>query len=554
MIRKAFILGAVLGLRLRPLTADKPKPMVQVFGRPIIEYIFGYLKKWGVQDIIINTHHYPQVYYEKIGRGESYQLNIQYAHEKDLLDTGGGLKNVESFFDAGTFLMYNGDVITDGDLGSAVRFHCERKNMVTLILQPNGINPNVSMNSQNRITDFRGMLNKKDDPRYTFCGIHILEPDIFKYIPSGKAVSIIDVYLELLRQGGEIGGFLWENCYWRDLGHLDSYKQIHSEMMNKEYQCPFPIVRLGQDGSDRVYYRTTDENRSTIAMKYGKEKEENSYFVRILNFLKELGLPVPDLLYADPGSGIVLLEDLGDESLCHAFLQRPRKIAMMFYQKVIKNIAKLHEEGAALYAKNPFVICKDFTYKTYRWESQYFEDNLLGEFLQFPFSLDLKSQFHRDCDFLAKTLAQEKKVLIHRDLQSKNVMIKDDQPYFIDFQGMRFGLPQYDLASLLYDPYVSLEDYEKQELYEFYLDTIQMKKSQEREKFRKQFELTILQRLMQALGAYGFLGLKKGKKHFLEYIDPALNRLYTVLIQMKGLDGLKKVVEKALVLFNAREK
>ncbi|MBI1871689.1 MAG: phosphotransferase [Chlamydiae bacterium] len=541
MSHRAFILGAGLGQRLRPLTEWRPKPTVPIMGRPMLEYVFEHLKSVGVQEVVMNTHHCPEVYQAMFGF-DHQGLKINYSFEPVLLDTGGGIKKCEAFFKDGTFIVYNGDILTDGDLASAIHHHQKEENLATMILTTSSANPNVALDERGKISDLRGVLENTTHPKYSFSGIHILEPALLEYIPPRRAVSIVDVYLDLIRQGKKIGGFLWPECYWQDIGDIRTYRKVQEDLILGRYRTPFPLHRLGQDGSDRLYYRTERKSDSLIVMHYGKEKKENAYYVDIACFLKSIGLSVPVVEYSDPERGIVWVEDLGDLSLCHAFGEKSRGEVLKFYEEVIQEISKLHREGASQYQKLKFQICPPFTERTYLWESSYFEENCLKAFFHFQFPYGLRKRFDEDCKTLAELLSKEKNVLIHRDLQSKNIMMKNDHPYLIDFQGMRLGLPAYDLASLLWDPYVSLRDVERSHLFNFYLK--EGFSSEEAEHFIKIYLLASLQRLMQALGAYGFLGLKKGKKQFLEYIPVALARLSENVEMLAGFEGLKETLKK----------
>jgi hypothetical protein len=135
---------------------------------------------------------------------------------------------------------------------------------------------------------------------------------------------------------------------------------------------------------------------------------------------------------------------------------------------------------------------------------------------------------------IAEYLGNLPRVLVHRDLQSQNIIIREQMAYLIDFQGMRPGLPEYDLASLLYDPYVCLTNDERIELIEFYRVEAEVGDAQFAEKFR----LCAMQRLMQALGAYGFLGISKGIEGFLQHIPAAMKSLDDVVREIEGLESL----------------
>jgi N-acetylmuramate 1-kinase len=139
---------------------------------------------------------------------------------------------------------------------------------------------------------------------------------------------------------------------------------------------------------------------------------------------------------------------------------------------------------------------------------------------------------------IAERLASFPRVLIHRDFQSQNIIIHSGQPYLIDFQGMRPGLAEYDLASLLYDPYVRLIESERTQLLDFYCEAVHGADPA----FREKFQFCAMQRLMQALGAYAYLGLVKKNRAFLAHIPPAMKSLGEVLSQIPGLNPLQELL------------
>lgn len=522
MIKKAFILGAGLGTRLRPLTFIRPKPLIPVFGKPLLEHAIGHLKSIGINHIIVNTHHLPLEYERIIGKGEKYNLNISYSYEPKLLDTGGGLKNIESFIGNETFIMYNGDILTNIDLNKMMRFHKEKKAFATLLVSKRQRPLHVQMDKDHKILDFG-----PKGAAYAFCGIHILEPEIFQYIPPSKPISIITIYKKLINKGLPIIGYRLGNASWQEIGSINSYKKIVKvKRIEKE---------LTPSGSQRKFSRIEIDGDSIIAMRYDPKKEENNYYVNTLLFLKKTGINVPGLIDKDSTPDKVYLEDLGNKTLSTTPL-------IGLYKKALDQISKLHLNGKELYEKKPFPISQPFSYKLYRWESNYFEENCLASY----FKKNANTELYKDFDFLAKRLSKPSspmdigglgQCLIHRDFQSKNIMVKNNDVYLIDFQGMRFGLPHYDLASLLYDPYVNLPQKMRNNLYNYYVGITKRK-----DDFIEIYKYTAVQRLMQALGAYGYLGLKLGKKEFLSFIPQAINNLRIVLEEIDGLDGLKELI------------
>jgi aminoglycoside/choline kinase family phosphotransferase len=172
----------------------------------------------------------------------------------------------------------------------------------------------------------------------------------------------------------------------------------------------------------------------------------------------------------------------------------------------------------------------EFNAALYLWEQNYFFENCLGRYFKIePAKIEKLAALPVFHD-IAEKLAELPRVLVHRDFQSQNILLRNGQAYLIDFQGMRPGLAQYDLASLLYDPYIGLTRAEHDELLEHYC----------REKpspdFLETLQLCAMQRLMQALGAYGFLGLVKEYKHFLQHIPAAVQSLREVVGKIDGLE------------------
>lgn len=211
---RAFILAAGLGTRLRPLTNILPKPLLPVWGRPAIIHVINHLKTIGVRQIIINIHHLPDKIKTVLGKG------IHYSYEPRLLDTGGGLKKVEYFLSGGTFIMYNCDVITNVNLKKMLTFHKRNKNHITLLASKLHTPKALAVDRKGRV------INIGPGGDYTFCGIHIIGPFIFRYIPEGKAVSIIDVYREIIAEGIPIHIFPLGRSFWQEIGNIKSYEKI----------------------------------------------------------------------------------------------------------------------------------------------------------------------------------------------------------------------------------------------------------------------------------------------------------------------------------------
>lgn len=224
---KAFVLGAGLGTRLRSLTERRPKPLVPLYGKPLITFAFDHLIDSGITSFVVNTHHCPEAYATHLGGGKYRGCPLAFRHEPVLLDTGGGISNAEDLIGQSPFVVYNGDVLADFPLRPAIERHLASGNMATLILRSSGGPLHVQWRD-GLVTDIRKALGNFDDPSFLFTGISILSPDIFRHIPSGEMISIIPVYLALIRAGIPIGGLTVDEGLWFDLGSRDAYLDAHA--------------------------------------------------------------------------------------------------------------------------------------------------------------------------------------------------------------------------------------------------------------------------------------------------------------------------------------
>jgi len=302
--------------------------------------------------------------------------------------------------------------------------------------------------------------------------------------------------------------------------------------------------RLTPAGSGRLYWRILLEDKSTIIVMYfEKDRPENSYFAHIGLFLNELNVPSPRIWGDYTEEGWLVIEDVGDVSLRDAVggrLDTNHPASLKLYQDTLRAVKLLHEKGTQLFHLKPFTLMHGFDESVYLWETNYFWKNCLYDRLQLVDSAQPSGALAEEFNQLASELSTLERVLVHRDFQSHNVQVKQGEVHLIDFQGMRFGLPEYDLASLLYDPYVAIQETDRQILLDYYsLNTF--RKNGPR---RKVFLQCAAQRLMQACGAYGFLSLQKGKTQYLEYIPPAIHRLKMVLEELDELKCLQQVLKR----------
>ncbi len=224
---KAFILAAGLGTRLRPLTFKKPKPLIEINGRPIIDYVLEWLIKQGIKEVIINLHYLPNMIREYLGGGEEFDLKITYSYEKNILGTAGALKKKEKELRE-TFLVTCCDSLTNIDIKKALAFHKNKKARVTMILKkvkrPERYGT-IGLDDQGRVCQF---LNKyesqKPETKAVHTGIVILEPEILKYILFNKFYGLEKVYLQMLKRGGPLFGHLTGE-FWCEVGSLKSLEE-----------------------------------------------------------------------------------------------------------------------------------------------------------------------------------------------------------------------------------------------------------------------------------------------------------------------------------------
>lgn len=228
----AFVLGAGLGTRLRPLTDNLPKPLVPIFNKPLATFALDHLIASGIERFVINTHHQPEAYTRLLGGCESrthYRgRSVEFRHEPVLLETGGGIKNAQDLLGDEAFILYNGDVLADLPLEPLIEAHCRSSNIATLALRSGGAERRIQCDpATGNITDLRGILGGRDEPAFVFTGISVFSPEIHNHIPQGEPVSIIPVLADLLRDGAPIGGVILDEGLWFDIGTPEAYLDIH---------------------------------------------------------------------------------------------------------------------------------------------------------------------------------------------------------------------------------------------------------------------------------------------------------------------------------------
>jgi NDP-sugar pyrophosphorylase family protein len=246
---KAMILAAGLGTRLRPLTNDRPKALVTVAGRTLLEITLARLQRFGVDEVIVNTHHHADMIAEFLAANNNFGMRIEISSEHDLLDTGGGLKKAAPFFlenDSSLeepFVLHNVDVLSSIDLGRMLEFHTQHAAIATLAVQDRPTSRYLLFDEAGELCGRRAGLDGATElvrtasaPRaFAFSGIHILSPHIFAKMTEEGAFSIIDCYLRLAAMGENILEFRADESYWRDLGRPESIEQAARDIQNGDF-------------------------------------------------------------------------------------------------------------------------------------------------------------------------------------------------------------------------------------------------------------------------------------------------------------------------------
>ncbi len=249
---KAMVLDAGLGTRLRPLTNDRPKALVEVCRRTLLEITLTRLRDFGIHDVIINVHHYADMVIDRVRAAGNFGMHIEFSREDVLLDTGGGLKKAAWFFSESgessnsgasvtkdePFILHNVDVISTIDLQRMVEVHKQSAALATLAVQERKTSRYLLFNDQLQLCGRRLVKEEKTEivrtsahmSELAFAGIHVISPRIFPLLKEDSIFSIIPAYLRLAAQGEKIQAFRADEYYWRDLGKPENIRQAEQDM------------------------------------------------------------------------------------------------------------------------------------------------------------------------------------------------------------------------------------------------------------------------------------------------------------------------------------
>jgi len=249
---KAMVLAAGLGTRLRPVTDSRPKALVEVGGRTLLEITLGRLRRFGITDVIVNAHHFADMIADYLRANHNFGLRVEISREETLLDTGGGLKKAAPFFlDSGDsengeegdepFILHNVDVISTIDLGRMIEFHHERRALATLAVQRREssryllFDQGLQLCGRQAGRDHQPEIARPSpclEP-LAFTGIHVISPRLLTKLTEAGAFSILAPYLRLAGEGEKILAFRADDCYWRDLGRPESLAQAARDLQEQ---------------------------------------------------------------------------------------------------------------------------------------------------------------------------------------------------------------------------------------------------------------------------------------------------------------------------------
>jgi aminoglycoside/choline kinase family phosphotransferase len=296
---------------------------------------------------------------------------------------------------------------------------------------------------------------------------------------------------------------------------------------------PSSVLEIGADGSNRTYYRLVGPAMESAVGGVGPDPEENRAFFSYTRTLHAAGFPVPELYATDVEAGTWLSEDLGDTTLFDALLHARTREGGAFpasmvpvYRRVLAALPRLQVEGGRIIDFDVAYPRAAFDKQSIRWDLNYFKYHFL-KLAHIPFS---EQRLENDFGTLTRYLLEaEADHFLYRDFQSRNVMLREGEPWFIDYQGGRRGALQYDVASLLYDAKAALPESLRDELLEHYLDALAEEIDVDRARFREQYRAYVIVRVLQALGAYGYRGFFERKPRFLQSVPLAAQNLALLL-------------------------
>ncbi len=544
---KALVLAAGFGTRLAPYTHTLPKPLFTINNKTVLDLAISKLVGCGCEKVFINTHHLGDKIVDfLLPHPEKERLEL--VHEPAILDTGGAIANIKASLIDNDFLVINADIVCDIDLKQVVAAHKRTNALATLVVHDYPrfnklkVEKDTEKTNQGQVVHFE----EPSESGLAFTGIQVLSPAIFQHMPGTPVFSSIDVY-KALCSTGRIQAFIAKDLYWSDIGTPESYQETSRQCLaGKIFKLPssrlneINISPIAGDGSDRLWFRAIHGQNSLVISDHGiclpetktpaaptgtqpDNLSQLKAFTAIGSHLNSLDIAVPKVMGHDTLSGQVALEDLGNTHLADLAKGKDEDTIIPFYKKVIDALINFSQKGKDGF--NEDWTCQTRTYSKsliLNLECRYFLNAFVKGYLGKGAHWEaLEPAFSYIAD---QALVHGFKGLMHRDCQSKNIMIHREKVWFIDFQSARTGPLQYDLASLLIDPYVTLQDNIQARLLDYALSILNLPVA-DQARFRHSYEFCCLTRNLQMLGAFGFLTRVKNKPQFESFIPDALATL-----------------------------
>jgi len=466
-------------------------------------------KKLGSGKIHANAHHLA----EQV-QNAAAELGINRVWvEEELLGTGGPIHRMWKEGERGELLVLNGDCEHNLDVETFLEKARNSGASCALLAIDNPEVNTLCINGENLLCGIKNKFGTTGSSNATFTGISWYSAKAWEKIKWSEK-DIRDFWQH------EIPLVLITKGTWLDIGNQKGLMKaitLNSQLstLNSKLEV------AGSAGSGRKYYRMQANGHSLILQQSHSEDKDFERFVRYGKLFGGLGLPTPEIYAVDETEKRVVMQDLGSVRFCDT------KQPMLYYPLVLEKLIVWQEASEKAFELDGELANRVFDENDYLWETSYFAENYL-QMEKIP--ADLTELFKN----LANMAAKQPRVLMHRDFQSQNVMVKESQIAFVDFQGARNGSIYYDVASLLWDPYMMLPEQSVEQLFTLWHRANPLLKNISFETAWENFLIASLQRLMQALGAYCFLSKKKGIKSFEQYIEPGAQRLREVINLMFG--------------------
>ena len=503
-VKKAIILAAGLGTRLRPFTGKVPKPLMKVGGETMLGRIVKTLRQAGVEEITMNCHHlFGQIaeWCAENGCAVSY--------EKEILGTGGALNPIRKWIKDEDFYLVNGDIVFGGvDFAALDEAAKDEKCIAAAVVTHKG--PRTIEVTAGNVSNWQSP-NRGCEENFTYAGIALIKAKILDFVEREGFSTIIEAYKKAENAGYKVSAVEMPALEWNDAGTIRSYLDVNRGCLEK-----VGIEFLGSRGSERSFYRAGD---GLIILYEDARRGENAKYVGHARFLLEHGINVPRVLADYPESKVSVFEFAGEEAMMN----------VRDYERVVDELVKFNAIGEAA-AELP--LEEMFGPRLWQWEVGLFEKYCL----EANFKVELTDAVKAEYSKIERVLEGEPKALVHRDFQSTNILWKDGKPVFIDFQGMRLGPAAYDLASLVYDPYVRFPEKARRRLIAYYAQR------SGRSEIVKTVPYAAVQRLTQCLGAYGRLATV-GQPQFWKNVPAALDNL-SGAAREAGLEAIAELSER----------